>query len=155
MVGLERFAEGDRLIDACEAYFGATQSRRDLIVAANMRSFLEACQAHWPEALAAGQRCVRLAWESQLHLWLAMGLWNLPQPLSELGDHERAVRLKGFAERFWTQHLGVLTAEDVDGVASVRASAAECLGTSRVATLWNEGAALPVAAAVALALDAA
>ncbi|MGE5117918.1 MAG: ATP-binding protein [Betaproteobacteria bacterium] len=153
LIAVEQFAPAEPLLDACEAHFGAAGATVDLMVLANMRGFLESGRAQWGAALAAGRRCLGLAWQGHAHLWLAMALWNLPQPLAALGAIEPALRLKAFAARFWVRHIGVLSTDDLASCDSVRASGEQRLGAARCAVLWDAGEQMALADAVALALQ--
>jgi tetratricopeptide (TPR) repeat protein len=150
--GLKRYVEARKLLAQCEQYFAGLDSVADLIAVANMTGFLESGQERWQEALAAGRRCVQLAWERHAHLWLATALWNLPHPLIMLGELATAERLTSFAVRFWEQGIGPLSAHDVGVVEQQRKRTAKQIGAERAKTLWAEGAALSVAEAVNLAL---
>jgi len=152
LAGLKRYEEARRILAQCEQYFAGLNSVADLIAVANMTGFLESGQEHWQDAVAAGRRCVQLAWDRHAHLWLATALWNLPHPLVMLGDVVVAARLMSFAARFWERGIGSLSASDVATVEQVRKRAAKRLGVRRAETLWAEGAALALAEAVHLAL---
>jgi tetratricopeptide (TPR) repeat protein len=152
LTGLERYDDARRLLAQCERYFAAIDSVADLISVANMTGYLESGQEHWREAIAAGRRCVQLAWERHAHLPLAMALWNLPHPLALQGENENAARLMAFASRFWERSIGPLSKTDVAMLDQVRKHAVKTLGASRTEALWCEGAALTLARAVELAL---
>jgi predicted ATPase/tetratricopeptide (TPR) repeat protein len=104
-----------------------------------------AAEADTRSALAAAWR--RLETESALY-----ALWNLGLMAGPRGDAERAARLLGFADRFWRTHFGALSASDARDVARVRRRCRRALGRIPGQRCWDEGAALPLAAAVALAL---
>jgi predicted ATPase len=152
LVGLKRYDEARQMLAACEHYFARLNSVADLIAVANMTGYLESGQEHWQEAVAAGRRCVQLAWDRHAHLSLALALWNLPQPLVMLGDLAIAARLMSFATRFWERGIGPLSASDVTTLEQVRKDAGKRLGARRTAALWAEGEALSLAEAVHLAL---
>jgi hypothetical protein len=118
-----------------------------------MTGYLESGQEHWQEAVAAGRRCVQLAWDRHAHLPLAMALWNLPHPLVMLGEVDVAARLMSFAAHFWERGIGPLTANDATTIQQVRKHAARHLGVRRTAALWARGAELSLAEAVQLALS--
>jgi predicted ATPase len=80
------------------------------------------------------------------------GLWNLGLLALAQGRPERAARLLGFADRFWRRHFGELNREDRGDVLRGRRRCRRELGRAAGQRAWNEGAALPLAAAVALAL---
>jgi tetratricopeptide (TPR) repeat protein len=152
--GLRRYDEARTLLARCEHYFTAHDSVADLIAVANMTGFLEAGQERWEQAVTAGRRCVRLAWDRHAHLWLATALWNLPHPLVMLGEIAAATRLMAFAASFWERGIGPLSASDRATVEQERKRAAKRLGPQQVESLWDEGAALSLAEAVELALTA-
>jgi predicted ATPase len=152
LTGLKRFDEARQLLARCEEYFAKLNSVADLIAVANMTGYLESAQEHWREAVAAGRRCVQLAWDRHAHLPLAMALWNLPSPLAMLGEFAVAARLMAFAAHFWERGIGPLSASDAATVEQVRKHAAKRLGVARTATLWAQGAELSLAEAVHLAL---
>jgi predicted ATPase len=152
LVGLKRYDEARQMLATCEQYFARLNSVADLIAVANMTGYLESGQEHWQEAVAAGRRCVQLAWDRHAHLPLAMALWNLPQPLVMLGEIAVAARLMAFAAHFWERGIGPLSASDATTVEHVRKHAAKRLGVQRTATLWAQGAELSLADAVHLAL---
>ena len=140
------------MLAKCEQYFARLNSVADLIAVANMTGYLESGQERWQEAVAAGRRCVQLAWDRHAHLPLAMALWNLPASLVMLGDVAVAARLMPFAARFWERGIGPLSKNDASTVEQVRKQTAKRLGGERIAKLWAEGAELSLAQAVDLAL---
>jgi predicted ATPase len=152
LTGLKRYDEARELLAQCERYFARLNSVADLITAANMTGYLESAQEHWKEAVAAGRRCVRLAWERHAHLTLALALINLPDALLLLGEAETAARLLPFAAQFWERGIGPLSKADLATVEMVRKRASKRLGAQRAAALWAEGANLSLAEAVHLAL---
>ena len=152
LTGLERYDDARRLLEQCERYFVAIDSVADLIAVANMTGYLESGQEHWQEAIAAGRRCVQLAWERHAHLPLAMALWNLPHALAMREENESAARLMAFAARFWERSIGSLSKNDLATLEQVRKRAVKALGATRTGALWGEGAALTLAQAVDLAL---
>jgi len=152
LTGLKRYEEARKLLAQCEHYFTRLNSVADLITAANMTGYVESAQEHWKEAVAAGRRCVRLAWERHAHLTLALGLINLPDALLLLGEAETAARLLPFAAQFWERGIGPLSKADLATVEMVRKRAAKRLGAQRAAALWAEGGKLSLGEAVHLAL---
>jgi tetratricopeptide (TPR) repeat protein len=152
LAGLKRYDEARQMLALCEQYFAGLNSVADLIAVANMTGYLESGQEHWQEAVAAGRRCVQLAWDRHAHLSLAMALWNLPHPLVMLGDVAVATRLMSFAARFWERGIGPLSASDAATVEQLRKRAAKRLGVKRTAGLWAQGAELSLAEAIHLAL---
>jgi predicted ATPase len=152
LTGLKRYKDARQLLAQCESYFAGIDSTADLIAVANMTGFLETQQEHWKEALAQGRRVVQLAWERNAHLWLAIALWNLPQPLLALGEVETAERLTSFAVHFWQSGMGPISPHDAAIVEQQRKNTAKQLGAAQAKKLWAEGAALSLAEAVELAL---
>lgn len=106
----------------------------------------------WPEAVVAFRECARLAWDSLALHELAYVMWNLPRALAHVREPERAVLLAAFAESFWQSRFGRLTAADRRDMLRVRRLTTPQIGAKRVAVLWAQGAALPLAEAMALAL---
>lgn len=153
LIGLERYAEAQQVLDRCEQHFAAVRSSTDLMALANMIGYLESGRGRWPEALTVGRRCIRLAWDCHARLWLATAMWNLPQPLTALGQLDVAARLKAFAARLWVRHIGPLSADDIDSLETVRRRAIERLGAEWTGTLWAAGAEMSLRDAVRLALD--
>ena len=150
--GLKRYDEAWWVLARCEQYFAGLNSVADLMAVANMTGYLESGQEHWQEAVAAGRRCVQLAWDRHAHLWLAVALLNLPDPLVMLGDVDVAARLMPFAAQFWEGSIGPLSASDVSTIEDVRKRAVKRLGAQRAKVLWAEGTELSLAEAVHLAL---
>ena len=106
----------------------------------------------WQAALDVNRRCVALAWQRWHRHGLAYALWNPPRLLARLRRPEPAIRLMAFASNFWTEGFGALGRADLQYVKRVRALAQAQLGTARTQALWQEGAAMDVGAAVALAM---
>jgi predicted ATPase len=152
LTGLKRYDEARQMLAQCEQYFARLNSVADLIAVANMTGYLESGQERWQEAVAAGRRCVQLAWDRHAHLPLAMALWNLPHPLAMLGEVDVAARLMSFAAYFWERGIGPLSANDAATVKQVRDRAAKRLGVKRTSALWAQSAGLSLAEAVQLAL---
>jgi tetratricopeptide (TPR) repeat protein len=117
-------------------------------------SALLARQRRWSEALDANRRCVQLCWQRWHRHGLAYALWNPPRLLARLHQPEAAMRLMGFAATFWTERFGPLGKSDLIYLRRVRGLVRAQLGAARAEALFTEGAAMDVAAAVALALQA-
>ena len=64
------------------------------------------------------------------------------------------MRLMGFAAAFWEASFGPLGPSDRRTLRRVHALVRAQLGAARAQALWNEGAAMDVPQAVALALQA-
>jgi predicted ATPase len=152
LTGLKRYDEASQMLARCEQYFAGLNSVADLIAVANMTGYLESGQEHWQEAVAAGRRCVQLAWDRNAHLPLAVALGNLPHALVVLGEPDVAARLMSFAAHFWESSIGPPSADDVATTKDVRKRVAKRLGVARTAALWAQGAQLSLAEAVHLAL---
>jgi len=60
--------------------------------------------------------------------------------------------LKSFSSGFWERHIGVLSADDIDSVETLRRQAVQALGSERTGELWDAGARLSLQEAVRLAL---
>ena len=116
------------------------------------------CGLHrWAEAVASFRDCARLAWECLALHELAFVLWNLPRALAHVREPERALQLAGFAEAFWAARFGEFSGADRHDLRRVRRLAGVQLGArrvdaSRIEQLWAQGAQLPLAEAMALAL---
>ncbi|MEP7099457.1 MAG: NACHT domain-containing protein [Burkholderiales bacterium] len=106
----------------------------------------------WPEAVASFRECAQLAWDCLALHELAYVMWNLPRALAHVREPERAVLLAGFAEAFWRSRFGRLSEADRHDMRRVRRLTTPQIGAMRVATLWAQGAVLPLAEAMALAL---
>jgi predicted ATPase len=120
--------------------------------ALNLQGNTLAALRRWPEARDAYRDCLRLAWATMETHALAYGLWNLPTALAHLRQPESAVRLMSFAAHYWQRHFGALAASDQPHLRRVRRLAQVQVSAVRHDALWAEGAALPLAEAVALAL---
>jgi tetratricopeptide (TPR) repeat protein len=107
----------------------------------------------WAEAAEAYGECIGVAWRSLAPHDLAYGLWNMPHALAHLRQPERAWRMMAFASHFWRTRFGPLDAESLRELQRVRRLCAVQLGPARLATLHDEGAAMSLAQAVALALE--
>jgi hypothetical protein len=79
-------------------------------------------------------------------------LLTAPWPLARLQRPEDAAQLIGFAERFWHARIGALQPKNARHVERVRRLVRAQIGPVRTEALWAEGAALPLARVVELAL---
>jgi len=149
-----------RWAEALERVAGVITTAREhddweqLSDALNLQGNTLAAMHDWPAALAAYRECVRVAWGTMETHAMAYGLWNLPTALAHLHQPEAAARLMSFAVHFWQRHFGPIAPSDQPHLRRVRRLVAAQLGAARHDALWADGAALPLAAAVALALDA-
>jgi hypothetical protein len=107
------------------------------------------------EAEAATREALAEAWSALETETALYALWNLAPLALARGDAALAARLMGFADRFWRTHFGALSPADARDVARLRRRCRQRLGAAGGQRCWDEGAALPLAAVVALALHAA
>jgi predicted ATPase/tetratricopeptide (TPR) repeat protein len=117
-------------------------------------SSLLSARRQWQAALEVDRRCVALCWQSWHRHGLAYALWNPPLALAHLRRPEDALRLMAFAATFWESTFGPLARGDRHTVYRVRRLVRAQCGAARTELLWAEGAAMDIAAAVALALRA-
>ncbi len=109
----------------------------------------------WTEAAACFRESLRLTWNHLVLYELAFCLWNLPRALAHLHQPEAALRLAAFAAEFWQRRFGRLDRKDEHDLRRVRRLAAvQGIATSRREALWQQGAEMTLADAVALALRA-
>lgn len=108
---------------------------------------------HLDEAEAATRAGVAEAWQRLETENVLYGLWNLGLLALRQGRPERAGQLLGFADRFWRRHFGALNPEDRRDVLRARRRCRRELGRAAGQRAWDDGAALPLAAAVAVALS--
>lgn len=147
-----------READALAAYEWCEQAARDdgdwvgQIDSLLSLATLQARQRLWQRALDTNRRSVALCWQRWHRHGLAYALWNPPRLLARLRRPEAAIRLMGFAATYWQRCFGPLGAADLREVRRVRALVRAQIGAARSEALWIEGAAMEVAAAVALAL---
>lgn len=106
------------------------------------------------EAEQATRAALAEAWATLETENMLYALWNLGPLALARGDARRAARLMGFADRFWRTHFGALAAQDARDVAGTRRRCRLQLGRVDGQRTWDEGAALPLAAAVSLAISA-
>ena len=117
-------------------------------------STLLTADREWAAALDIDRRCVALCWQRWHRHGLGYALWNPPLVLARLRRPEAAMRLMGFAATFWEVSFGPLGPADRRTLRRVRALVRAQLGAARAQALWDEGAAMDVPQAVALALRA-
>lgn len=125
---------------------------RRLAHALNVRGNALGGLRRWDGAAADHRECVRIAWRGMSHYDLAYGLWNLPRALLHLRRPQQAVPLFAFAERHWRRNFGELNEEDHLDLRRIRRLAARQLPPRQARVLEEQGAALTLAEAVALAL---
>lgn len=147
-----------RQADALVAYKMCEQAARDegdwvgQIDSLLSLATLQAQQRQWQQALDTNRRCVALCWQRWHRHGLAYALWNPPRLLARLRRPEAAIRLMGFAATYWQRCFGPLGDADRREQRAVRGLVRAQIGAARSEALWIEGAAMEVAAAVALAL---
>jgi tetratricopeptide (TPR) repeat protein len=146
----EALAELDSLLDEA----AATGDRHLLAQVHNARGSALEALGRAEEAESATRRALAEAWATLETANGLYALWNLAPMALARGDAGRAARLLGFADRFWRTHFGALAPNDALDVARTRRRCRLRLGRAAGQRAWDEGAALPLAAAVALALDA-
>ncbi|CAN5268480.1 hypothetical protein BH11PSE9_BH11PSE9_09970 [soil metagenome] len=109
----------------------------------------------WTEAAACFRESLRLTWSHLVLYELAFCLWNLPRALAHLRQPEAALQLAAFAAEFWQRRFGRLDRQDEHDLRRVRRLAAvQGIAAARREALWQQGAQMPLADAVALALRA-
>lgn len=109
----------------------------------------------WPEAAGCFRESLRLTWDHLVLYELAFCLWNLPRALAHLRQPAVALQLAAFAAEFWQRRFGRLDRKDEHDMRRVRRLAAvQGIAASRRETLWQQGAEMTLADAVALALRA-
>ena len=128
---------------------------RRLSQALNVRGNALAGLRRWREATADHRECIHVAWRCLANYDLVFGLWNLPRSLLRLGQPAAALRIAAHAEWMWRTQFAELDASDLRYFERLRRQAALRLPRAEVAARWREGAAMPTAEVVALALDAA
>lgn len=109
-------------------------------------------QERWEEGLAAGRECIRRNQAMGNAYILAYALWNLPEPLTYLGEDAAAAQIMSFAERFWTERYGPLLDHDYPYLETIRTRVVDALGTEQTEILWKAGERLTLPQAIAVAL---
>jgi predicted ATPase len=121
-------------------------------LASNLRGEALSRLGRWPEAALAYQGCIATAWATAEPWPLVYGLWNLPRTWAHGRQPEAAARLMGFAEQH-TASMGTLTAADRHDLRRLRRLCLRQAPPADVARWWADGADLPLAQAVRLALQ--
>jgi tetratricopeptide (TPR) repeat protein len=140
----------DRLRDEAEA----AHDRHLLAQVLNARGSALDALGRPAEALAATRAALAEAWATLETENALYALWNLAPLALARGDlpgAALAARLMGFAERFWRLNFGALSAADRRDAARTRRRCRQALGRAAGQRCWDEGAALDLAQAVALA----
>jgi tetratricopeptide (TPR) repeat protein len=150
---MKRYDEALVQAALCERECEAIGERARGAAAINLQGVLLAEQRRWGDALAAYQRCVRLAFTHHLHYWLGFALWNQGRNLARLRQPVRAAQLMAFSEQHWTRHFGPLDASDRRFCRLVRRLVQAQLGRKRTEAAWSEGGELSLQQAVLLSLQ--
>ncbi len=151
---LGRVAEARACFELCERTAheeGDAVGRIDSLL--SLSSLLTAVR-QWAAALDIDRRCIALCWQGWHRHGLGYALWNPPLALARLRRPEPAMQLMGFAATFWASSFGPLGRDDHRTVRRVRTFVRAQLGAARAQALWDEGAAMDLPQAVALALQA-
>jgi len=141
----------DRLAEL-ETDARALHDWRRLSQSLNVRGNALMALRRWNEAADALRECIRVSWDGLALHELAYGLWNLPRALAHTGRAGDAATLAAFVARFWEARFGALTAADRVDLRRIRRLARCRLDAGALAAAAARGEALPLAAAVALAL---
>ncbi len=108
----------------------------------------------YAEAADMFGQCLQMDWDhAHWREWFYV-LWNLPRTLAHLRQPQVAAQLMGFAENFYAQRFGVLGPEDLPEARRTRRLVAAQAGRAQAQAWWQEGAALSMAQAMALAQKA-
>jgi len=114
---------------------------------------IHASQTRWHDSLLAAQECLRRNHLLGNTYILALTLWNLSEPLVRLHQEADAIRLLGFAARFWVEHFAPLNPKDHAFCEMIRDLAAPALHETQITTLWQEGERLTLSQALTFALN--
>ncbi len=110
-------------------------------------------QERWAESISAGQECLlKTAPFGNVYIQ-AFAIWNLPEPLCQVGKHEVAARLMGFVERFWSENYDPLNEEESDYLNLIRQTIVDQLGADLAGEFWNVGAKMTLNEALHLSLN--
>lgn len=132
----------------------ATGQQRVLALALSVTGYALADLRRYSESAAAYSRCLQMDWDQGLWREWFYVLWNLPRTLAGLGLPEHAAQLMGFAEAFHAARFGTLGVEDLPEARRTRRYLHRIQGGMRTQALWQQGAGLDTAQAMALALAA-
>ncbi len=135
----------------CERECQAVGEHTRRVAAINLQGVVLAAQRRWADAVQAYGRCAREAWDHHLHYWLVFALWNHGRNLARLRQPEPAAQLMAFAEHHWLAHFGPLDSTEQRFVRQVQRLVQAQRGRARMRAWWDEGAAMTLHDAVALA----
>lgn len=125
--------------------------RRIALFARSIQGYALADQRRWIESAASYRACIREAWAINAWREWFYGLWNLPRTLVLLGRAGDAVRLLGYADRYYREHFGTLGISDLRERRRTLRLARRALGAARVEALWIAGESMAPAQATRLA----
>jgi predicted ATPase len=109
----------------------------------------------WPEALAAMQASVQVAWDGLEMLALVYALWNAAPALARCGHGETAAQTMGAAEALWRARFGAFDGDDARDLRRTRRWTRLLCGADAARSAWARGATLPLAEVVRGVLAAA
>jgi len=147
-----RAADALPVLDALRDEATAAHDRHLLAQLLNARGSALDALGRRDEAEVATREALAEAWATLETENALYALWNLGPLALARGDAARAARLMGFAERFWRQNYGALSASDRRDVARTRRRCRQALGRAAALAAWGDGAPLELPAAVRLAL---
>lgn len=149
-----RHGEALRRLEPVIASARALQDWRRLSQSLNVQGNAFSGLRAWQQAVASYRECIEVAWDVMAAYDLVFGLWNLPRALAHLRQPHDALRLAAHATALWNTRFGALSRDDQRYLRRVRGMAARLIADPAVAeALWLEGERMPLAQAVALALQ--
>ncbi len=142
-------------LEALRTEAEAADDRHLLAQVLNARGSALDAQGRSADAELATRDALAEAWRTLETENVLYALWNLAPLALARGDRpgaDRAARLMGFADAFWRRNFGGLSPSDRRDVAGTRRRCRQRLGRAAGQAVWDAGAGLSLAAAVALAL---
>jgi predicted ATPase len=136
------------------------QAQAQAVQLGDLATRLQLCSRHstalealrrFAEALDVCREHVQLAAQAGQTYELAYALWNQCRPRARLRQPEAACMLAAFSARLWTGRFGPLEAGEERHIARVRRLVRCQVGAARETALWQQGQALTLEAAIALA----
>lgn len=114
----------------------------------------EACSlaalSRYDIALEIAKQCIDRCLKLGNARTLAFAMWNVPDYLLHLENHETAVPLMAFGAKFWVEHLSTLGSEDSAYLAKFQNLGVQNLGLPTYEALWAKGEELSLKEAVEL-----
>ncbi len=150
---LHRVPEQLVLLDEARALATQRGQQRLLAFTTSVTGYALADLRRYAESAVCYRQCLQMTWDSASWREWFYALWNLPRTLAHLRQPEPAAQLMGFAQAFYAQRFGQLGAEDLPEARRTRRLVVAQMGAERTAQLWNQGAQLPMADAMRLALN--